>query len=364
MTIRSAESVTNGDGWESKLAPSSDGRRLAFTMSRMSLRLWAYPFDGAIGRLQGDGAPVTDAGGQVETSDLSPDGSRVAYLLGRPGTEREELWTTDVATGESRLLASDDQSRDAPQWSRDGRSLAYSWFRKRNDPTTEQALAVRRLDGNEEQIVMTPQHSADRVVAPFDWSPDDAAILASAPQSEPGKAARYALTLWPLASAPQAETGKRVLTSAPGFNLWQGNYSPDGRWICFIGVSTDEPGVSRIFVMPGGGTDRAHWIAVSGPHEWADKPRWSPDGTLLYYILRQGSFFNLWATRFDPKAGQMVGAPFQITKFDSRRREISTSVGRSDIGVAAHRLVLTIMEQTGSIWMLDGMERTAATTPR
>ena len=60
MTILTAERVTAGDGWETRLAPSSDGRHLAFTMSRMSQRLWAFPFDAATGRMAGNGEPVTD----------------------------------------------------------------------------------------------------------------------------------------------------------------------------------------------------------------------------------------------------------------------------------------------------------------
>jgi hypothetical protein len=50
-----------------------------------------------------------------------------------------------------------------------------------------------------------------------------------------------------------------------------------------------------------------------------------------------------------------VGAPFQITRFDSPRREISPGIGRGDMSVSAKRLMLTIMEQTGGIWMLDNM---------
>jgi serine/threonine protein kinase/Tol biopolymer transport system component len=359
MTILSGESVTAGDGWESRAAPSSNGDRLAFTMSRMSLRLWSFPFDRASGKLLGEGTPVTDAGGRVETSDLSRDGTQLAYLLGRPGTQKEEFWTTDLASGESRLLANDDQGRDSPQWSRDGRALAYSWFRKRYDQTAEQSLAVRRLDGNEEQIVMTPQRRAARVVDPFDWSADGMSILGTAPlPGLPSDApVQYALMLWPLAAAPQVETAVKVLAADKAFNIWQGNFSPDGRWICFNGVSQVEPGVATIFVIPSGGAERSRWIALTGAHEWADKPRWSPDGKLIYYILRQGSFFNLWAAPFDVKEGKAAGAPFQITHFDSPRREISTSIGRSDIGVSAKRVVLTIMEQTGSIWMLDGMDR-------
>ena len=85
----------------------------------------------------------------------------------------------------------------------------------------------------------------------------------------------------------------------------------------------------------------------------ADKPRWSPDGKLVYYILRHGSFFNLWAVRFDGVQGKTIGVPFQITRFDSPRRQMAGL----EIGVSPKRLILTMMEQTGNIWMLDNVDR-------
>ena len=63
---------------------------------------------------------------------------------------------------------------------------------------------------------------------------------------------------------------------------------------------------------------------VTDAHEWADKPRWSPDGNLLYFIRRQASFFNVWAVRFDAKTGKAIGAPFQVTHFDSPGFQFST----------------------------------------
>lgn len=109
--------------------------------------------------------------------------------------------------------------------------------------------------------------------------------------------------------------------------------------------------------MPSAGADRGGWTAITGADDWADKVRWSPDGTLIYFVLRQNSFFNLWAVRFDSTQGKAIGAPFQVTRFDSSRRQISPTYGPAEVGVSAKRLILTIMEQTGSIWMLGNVDR-------
>ena len=69
---------------------------------------------------------------------------------------------------------------------------------------------------------------------------------------------------------------------------------------------------------------------------------------MLYFLSRKGSsFYNLWATRFDPVRGAPVGAPFQVSHFDSSRE------ARTEIGISDHRAVLTMRTVTGSIWMLD-----------
>jgi hypothetical protein len=87
---------------------------------------------------------------------------------------------------------------------------------------------------------------------------------------------------------------------------------------------------------------------------WADKPRWSRDGKLIYFV-QADSFFNVWAVRFDGAAGTHAGVPFLVTRYDSPRHQLSPRFGSAEIGVSAHRLMLTIAEQTGNIWTLDSV---------
>ena len=94
----------------------------------------------------------------------------------------------------------------------------------------ENGIAVRRMDTNEEELIATPD--PDSVVDPLDWSPDGRSILASTLLRKTG---RVSLGVWPLAAAPHAETAVRVLAEDKEDAVWQGKFSPDGRWICFIG---------------------------------------------------------------------------------------------------------------------------------
>jgi len=77
----------------------------------------------------------------------------------------------------------------------------------------------------------------------------------------------------------------------------------------------------------------------------------------VYFVRYRGSFFNLWAVRFDGAQGKPVGEPYQITRFDSPRRQISTDFPAAEVSVSPKRLILTIMEKTGNIWVLDNVDR-------
>jgi eukaryotic-like serine/threonine-protein kinase len=350
-SVLTSERITLGDGWEPRFSLSLDGRRLAFTISTMSQRLWALPLDTATGRTTGDGQPVSDTMGLATTSDLTRDGGRVAYTLTRAGTERTELWTTDLRTNQSQTLSRDDQRREFPQWSHDATRLAYRWVRRTPDGSDEMALAVRRTDTNDEEIIATPR--SDTFVTTWDWSPDGQWILASSGVMPFRGAA--SLGLWPLAGAPHAETAVKELTADSSYAVWQAKFSPDGRWICFAAIDATQPGSDVVFVIPSAGADRSRWTALTSARGWADKPRWSSDGKLIYFVQAE-PFFNVWAVRFDGATGKGVGAPFQVTAYDSPRHQLTPKFGAAEIGVSAERLIVTIMEQTGNIWMLDGLD--------
>lgn len=354
MTIRSTARIAAGAELQATPVLSRDGKRLAYTMTRASVRLWTFPFDSATGRVTGSGQATTDADLIVRTWALSHDGSRVSYVADRAGTNAAQLWVTDLTSGTHRRLADDDQRRITPQWSRDGAMLAYGWFEGRADERARQALAIRRMDTQEEQLISTPDAATGWAVAPFDWSPDGRWILASSVLPHPPV---HSLTLWPLAASPRAEAERRTLAYDPNYDLWQAKYSPDGKWICFVATERQLTRGNTIFIMPSGGGDRSQWRPLIDSGEWADKPRWSPDGKMVYFVRYRNSFFNLWAVRFDSATGRRIGEPFQVTRFESPTRQISTDLPNAEIGVSRSRLVLTITEQTGNVWILDNVDR-------
>jgi Tol biopolymer transport system component len=382
MAVHAAEPLTAGANFAARAAPSPEGTRLAYTSLSESVRLWLLPIVAATGRVTGEAAPFTEEGARVATSDMSPDGRHVSYTLHRSGSTRGELWITDLASGEHRLLASGDWYRSNAYWSRDGRQLAFMRFSRRDAPRdaasgASQELAVMDLDGQERVVAYNRAAQGQPLLIPFDWTPDGAQILAATRVSP---AASGGLALWSSSSgSPPASVPLRVVASDPRYNLWQGRFSPDGRWVAFVFVSTDGrqyPGIAITAADPSQGsplgaagqdtsrpdTSRPegglppHWRRVAPDQLFVDKPRWSPDGRLLYFISRgPGSRFNVWATRIGPATGTPIEAPFQITHFDRPDLLISPEVEQAEMSVCATRLVLTMKKVTGSIWLLDGL---------
>ena len=161
---------------------------------------------------------------------------------------------------------------------------------------------------------------------------------------------------WPLAAAPHGETSVTVLLRDGDLSLWGARYSPDRKWLCFN--AHGKTGKSIVGVVAATGSPDRPWLRVTDGRQWADKPRWSPDGRMLYYISSgDEGVYNLFGARFDPAMGRTLGTPIQITSFRSPARTISPDLGYGELGVAPGKLALTILEASGSIWMLDDVDK-------
>jgi hypothetical protein len=204
------------------------------------------------------------------------------------------------------------------------------------------------VDRGDEQVLIT----AGPLVEPsWDWSTDGSSILAGLMRGTP---VRRLIGMVPVAAAPHAEAQMRVVTSDPEENLYQARFSPDDRWISFCSAKMNQAGVSTIYVVPAAG---GAWTRITEGRTFDDKPRWSPDGRMLYFVSNRSGFFNVWGIKFDPVEGKPVGEPFRVTAFDSPGQIILEDVRIMELALAADRLVLPMMEVSGNIWVLENVER-------
>ena len=347
------ERLTTGAGKDADIAVSSSGRKLAFSIRSERSRLWTLPFDPVGGRVTGAGQPLTVAGVDALQPRLSPDGKMLVFRKQR--ANKEDVWVKSLDDGRETLLAAgDDFRRVNPIWSHDGSRLIYLRLHSSDfgqaeiDPQTDRSLALRSLGGSDEQLVTSPTHGR---LSLTDWTPDGKWILASSDFRTPG---RVALCLFPLDAAPHAETQMRVVASHPEYHLWQGRFSPDGRWISFNAYKATDAAVSTIYVVSASG---GPWIRLTEDQYWDDKPRWSPDGKIIYFISNRTGFFNVWKVRFDSTSGKPLGQPERVTDFESPTQMIMPYFVQMEMALTRDRLILPMVETSGGIWIMENVDR-------
>ncbi len=344
------ERLTTGPGPDTGIAISGDGKKLAFSSRSESVRVWSLPFDGNTGQISGKGEAVTQSGVEAWGVDVSRDDRKLAFDISRAG--KWELWTKSLDNGRETLLVSTDQMATPPKWSPDSRRLV------RGEYSSEGATQciVTQADGQAKEIIA----SGSFFEGCGDWSPDGRWMVGSrlSPEHE-RRRPEVSLLLLPLSAAPHAEAKARVVTSSNTDGLYQSRFSPNGRWIAFEavkggvgtgGAATD----ATLYVVPVSG---GPWIRITDGNSWDDKPTWSPDGKTLYFVSSRTGFLNVWGIRFDPKAGLPLGKPFQVTSFESPALAVGDDLDLLQISVSNKRLVLSLKESSGSIWVLDGVDK-------
>jgi Tol biopolymer transport system component len=274
---------------------------------------------------------------------LTRDGKKIAFCVDYKG--HWEVWQKSLADGRETPVVTDGYDRRYPQWSPEGTRLAYT--RSNYQENQSQLMVWSRESGSEEPL--TTASSTGYLI--YDWSLDDKWLLVS----RGSEGSKEEVWMLPLASAPHAETAARKILADPRYDLWQPTFSPNGRWIAFEAVANSPTSaVSTIYVAP---VEGGPWIRITDGKHWDDKPRWSPDGKTIYFISGVGGFFNLWGIQFDPSMGKPVGASFRLSAFERPSLMIPRVIGVVALSLSQDKLVLTMQESSGGIWVLNKVDQ-------
>jgi len=259
----------------------------------------------------------------VGTVQISPDGIRIAYTVTRNDTIRrpalDQLWIMTIADGTSICLSPGDDPSGNPEWSPDGKWIAYSG--KLGDRS---GLIVARPDGTQKRYLgplestNAPLPTTGKTVA---WSPksNQIAYVSAQPGPETADATGDPIVITRYLYKPTASegnshfndnkrlhifiadvaTGKsRQLTSGTHYEH-SVDWSPDGKQIAFI--SNLEPNEDQFFnydlltLDPSDGKMRRLTATENAEY----RPHWSPDGKTIAYEATKRGLTDLETTMED-----------------------------------------------------------------
>lgn len=319
--VQAAQQSTFGTAFESRPAVSPSGD-IFFSSAEVRTGVWMLPLDANQGKVTGDMKPLTRGAAFHGQPVVTPDGKKAVYFATNTGNM--DIWIVDVATGKEFPLTSTAAGESAPQISADGSKVYYSIYGKR------EAYSIDSRGGE-------PLKICDDC-GTWNVSRDGSKVLYWYSTAKP-------IVSIGMLSLPSGK--KSEIIRHPEYSLYQPQFSPDDRWIAFLAKTGHDR--SRIYVTPF--DDATNWIPITDGENLDDKPRWSPDGSLIYFISERDGFRCIWAQRVDAATKKPKGEPFNVHHLHASRRSLrNVGLGPLEISVARNAMIFNLGEITGNIW--------------
>jgi Tol biopolymer transport system component len=328
-----AEQVTFGAGREDHPSVSADGS-LAFSVLTHKSDIWGLPMHVGTAEPSGPMVRLTSGQGSYSRPVASRNGARLAFLTNRSGNR--EVWVKDLKTGRESELTATLEPKDSPILSPDGTRVAFEY-----PPPHRESIFVVPFGGGEISQI------CDECGEPRAWLPDGSGLLYQK------LSAKGDSIIGLLHSSGTTTTLLQSSESA----LFSPSASPDGKWLALL-VRTP-PNDHRVTLVPlrnGAAVPKQEWIFVTESGPWVNKPRWSPDGNLLYYVSDRDGFACIWAQRLDPVTKKPAGEPEAVVHFHSSHDSLDTVYGM-ELSVAEDKLVFNLGEGSGNIWLMPAAGR-------
>ncbi|HEY0303819.1 MAG TPA: hypothetical protein VGC44_02550, partial [Longimicrobiales bacterium] len=280
----------------SNARPSPDGSRVAFLVAAPSMSADTSEWVSQVWVVNADGSnalQLTRAAKSASAPDWSPDGKWIAFLSNRTGSN--QLYRIPVAGGEAEQLTTQNGAVSSFRWSPDGQSIAFAV----TDPKTadEEKADKERRDA----FVVEENHKLSRLhvltlsdrksraletgathVTQYNWSPNNQDI-----------AFTHAAT--PLVfdnqdvSVINVASGGLTKIAATRAHENGAFFSPDGRSLAYT-ASDDPPSwafTTHVYVVPAnGGQPR---VLGKTFDEQPNVIGWSSDGKAVYFTETHGT---------------------------------------------------------------------------
>jgi tricorn protease len=200
---------------------------------------------------------------EADTYQLSPSGQRAVIAT------HGELFTIATERGDVRRLTRTSDVRESnPQWSPDGKRIAFV-----SDHSGREEIWVCDEHGNSLKRLT---NSDTQKGAPV-WAPDSQSLLYTASDR--------ALHRFNLADNKDTVLTRGEVIGFGSTAISNPQWSPDGKWIAFTRSGRDL--LPHVYVMPsGGGAEKR----ITDADAYSDSsPLWTPDGKALVYLAGMDS---------------------------------------------------------------------------
>ncbi len=234
-------------------------------MQRRSLvrhiAVWAVLVMGLVRGLEGQKGEDLTLGAITQASRIgevafSPDGERIAFVSNHSGAQK--IWVIGVGGGEPKQLVEGAGAESSPQWSPDGKQLAFL--------RTQDIWVVSAQGGMPTEV--THEKSGKHSIR---WSPDGKQIAFISDK------AKYQDVYVVAAAGGQTPRQLTQQTNEWDELRWAPTWSPDGKQIAFVSAHSDYFSDDLWLVSLDG---RAPEKLTSGITVMTD-PQWSPDGKYI-----------------------------------------------------------------------------------
>jgi Tol biopolymer transport system component len=301
--------ITSGAESTGDLAVARDGR-MVFTAGSQRFNVWALPLDANSGKVTGAPYRLTDGTAAIANPAISGDGRRLLYDAQRYGVQ--QLFLRELDAGQERTVAS------APLGVSAGRFL----------PNGHIGYRERTQTGSDAVLLDTATGASRRIAAATHlWGVDSKEEIALVPAGDG-------------VDAIQLKSQQRIpfLRASAGNPVSQAWFSPDGRWVVFVAGE-------RIYRAPFHGfqpLERGAWVPVAA----GDRPRFSPDGRLIYFTRDTSASRGIYAVRAEAQA-----EPFPVWEpSEPRMSLLAVNPAAFEFSIAPDKLVLLMAESNFNVW--------------
>jgi WD40 repeat protein len=266
---------------------------------------------------------LTAGPGYDHQPDWSPDGRRIAYASYRD--DAVELWLLDLETGAARPITRNRAVNVDPRWSPDGRRLAFvsTAYEGRFHVFTveiedgEPGEPLRLTEDNDSRLPRYYYSRFDHYLSPS-WSPDGEEILLVSNRGRIwGTGGIWRMRARPGARPREVHYEETTWKARP-------DWSPDGRRVVY--ASYLGRAWHQIWIMTSEGGDV--FPLTYGDFD-ATSPRWSPDGGRIAYISNEGGNTSLFTLTIPGGRREKVdfGRRLYLGEVGSVRLEVVDAAG-------------------------------------